>query len=197
MIFFKFNKKRKDIYNMKSNQKNKKNSNKTSKKNSNLILGVVAVIVIGIAVFTFLNSGNDKNDLAEQTKSTAISATDENGNMVINVADVTETANFYAYDKLNTYMEVLAVKASDGTVRTAFNTCQVCYSSGRGYYIQEGDVLVCQNCGNRFKMDEVEVARGGCNPVPIFKEMKEVTDTTITIPKELFAEAEGIFANWK
>ncbi|MPM88241.1 hypothetical protein SDC9_135342 [bioreactor metagenome] len=46
-------------------------------------------------------------------------------------------------------------------------------------------------------MDEVEVARGGCNPVPIFKEMKEVTDTTITIPKELFAEAEGIFANWK
>jgi len=94
-------------------------------------------------------------------------------------------------------MEILAVKASDGTVRTAFNTCQVCYSSGRGYYIQEGDVLVCQNCGNRFKMDEVEVARGGCNPVPIFKEMKEVTDTTITIPKELFAEAEGIFANWK
>ncbi|MGB4440041.1 MAG: DUF2318 domain-containing protein [Sedimentibacter sp.] len=182
---------------MKSNQKNKKNSNKTSKKNSNVILGVVAVIVIGIAAFTFLNSGNDKKDLAEQTKSTAISATDENANMVINVADVTETANFYAYDELDTYMEVLAVKASDGTVRTAFNTCQVCYSSGRGYYIQEGDVLVCQNCGNRFKMDEVEVARGGCNPVPIFKEMKEVTDTTITIPKELFAEAEGIFANWK
>lgn len=181
---------------MKNNQKNKKGT-KASKKNNNLILGVVAVIVIGIAAFTFLNSGNDKIDLTEQTKSTAISATDENDNMVINVADVTETANFYAYDKLGTYMEVLAVKAPDGTVRTAFNTCQVCYSSGRGYYIQEGNVLVCQNCGNRFKMDEVEVARGGCNPVPIFKEMKEVTDTTITIPKELFAEAEGIFANWK
>jgi len=181
---------------MKENQRNK-NGNKTSKKNNNLILGILAVIVIGIAAFTFLNSGKDEESLAEQPKSTAISATDENGNMVINVADVTETANFYAYDKLDTYMEVLAVKASDGTVRTAFNTCQVCYSSGRGYYIQEGDVLVCQNCGNRFKMDEVEVARGGCNPVPIFKEMKEVTDTTITIPKELFAEAEGIFANWK
>jgi len=27
--------------------------------------------------------------------------------------------------------------------------------------------------------------------------MKEVTDTTITIPKDLFAEAEVIFANWR
>nr|WP_312578972.1 DUF2318 domain-containing protein [Sedimentibacter sp.] len=180
---------------MKSNQKNKKNN--TSKKSNNLILGVVAVIVIGIAAFSFLNSGNDKESLAEQPKPTAVSATDENGDMVIQIADVTETAKFYGYDGLDTYMEVLAVKASDGTVRTAFNTCQVCYSSGRGYYIQEGDVLVCQNCGNRFKMDEVEIARGGCNPVPIFNEMKEVTDTTITIPKELFTEAEGIFADWK
>jgi len=65
---------------MKNNQKNQKNSNKTSKKNSNVILGVVAVIVIGIAAFTFLNSGNDEESLAEQPKQTAISATDENGN---------------------------------------------------------------------------------------------------------------------
>lgn len=29
-------------------------------------------------------------------------------------------------------------------IRTAFNTCQVCYSSGKGYYVQSGNVLVCQ-----------------------------------------------------
>ncbi|MGD9568966.1 MAG: Fe-S-containing protein [Sedimentibacter sp.] len=175
----------------------KKGKGKSSKKNSNVILGVVAVIVIGIAAFTFLNSKNEDENLTEQPKPTATSVTDEKGDMVIPKADVTDTATFYAYDELDTYMEILAVKASDGTVRTAFNTCQVCYSSGRGYYVQEGDVLVCQNCGNRFKMDEVEVARGGCNPVPIFKEMKTETDSTITIPKDLLVEAEGIFANWK
>lgn len=174
---------------MKGKQKNK--------KSNNVILGAVAAIVIGIAVFTLFNSRNDKKDLANEQKPAAISATDENGDIVIQVADVTETATFYGYDELDTYMELLAVKASDGTVRTAFNTCQVCYSSGKGYYIQDGDVLVCQNCGNRFRMDDVEVAKGGCNPVPIFKEMKEVTDTAITIPKDLFVEAEGIFANWK
>ncbi|HBC31725.1 MAG TPA: DUF2318 domain-containing protein [Clostridiales bacterium] len=179
---------------MKNNQKNK---GKASKKNSNVILKITTIIIISIAAFTFFNSKNDETSLAEQSKPSAISVTDENGDMVIPKADITETAKFYEYDELETYMEVLAVKASDGTIRTAFNTCQVCYASGRGYYVQEDDVLICQNCGNRFKMDDVEVARGGCNPVPVFEEWKTETDSTITIPKDLFAEAEGIFANWK
>jgi uncharacterized membrane protein len=174
----------------------KANKTKKVKKNNNLVLGVVAVIIIGIAAFTFLNSGKD-DEIAKNSKPTAISATDENGDMVIQTSDITEIASFYGYDELDTYIEVLAVKASDGTIRTAFNTCQVCYASGRGYYIQQGDYLICQNCGNRFKMDDVEVTRGGCNPVPILDDMKEVTDTTITIPKDLFAEAEVIFANWR
>lgn len=179
---------------MKNNQKNK---GKASKKNSNVILKITTIIIISIAAFTFFNSKNDETSLAEQSKPSAISVTDENGDMVIPKVDITETAKFYEYDELETYMEVLAVKASDGTIRTAFNTCQVCYASGRGYYVQEDDVLICQNCGNRFKMDNVEVARGGCNPVPVFEEWKTETDSTITIPKDLFAEAEGIFANWK
>jgi uncharacterized membrane protein len=91
-----------------------------------------------------------------------------------------------------TKLEVIAVKAPDNTIRTAFNTCQVCFDSGRGYYVQEGNVHVCQNCGNRFRMSDVEVTRGGCNPVPITAEDKTVTDTTITIPR-----AKVIFENWK
>ena len=91
---------------MKANQKNKKGS----KKNNNLVLGVVAVIVIGIAAFTFLNF-KDNEGLAELQKPTAISAIDENGDMVILASDITETASFYGYDELDTYIEVLAVKA--------------------------------------------------------------------------------------
>lgn len=176
---------------------NNKNKGKGSAgKNSNLLLGIVAVIVIGVAALTFFNR-NKAGNTADGSKASVVAATDENGNLVIPVSEITETATFYSYDELDTYMEVLAVKASDGTIRTAFNTCQVCYASGRGYYIQDGDVLVCQNCKNRFKMDDIQVAKGGCNPVPIFDEWKEETDTTITIPKDLFVEAEGIFKSWK
>jgi uncharacterized membrane protein len=118
-------------------------------------------------------------------------------NLVIPVGDITETATFYPIKVDGTAMEVLAVKAPDGTVRTAFNTCEVCYDSGRGYYKQEGNVLVCQNCGNRFKTSQVEVQSRGCNPWPIFQENKTVTDESITISYDFLSASTKVFENWK
>jgi uncharacterized membrane protein len=94
-------------------------------------------------------------------------------------------------------MEVFAVKAHDGTIRTAFNTCQVCYDSGRGYYKQQGGFLVCQNCGNRFRTGDIEVVHGGCNPVPITAQYKTVDEKGVTIPRYLLIRAKPIFAHWK
>jgi uncharacterized membrane protein len=124
-------------------------------------------------------------------------ATTVDSDLVISVNAVSETANFYPVEIAGTKLEVIAVKAPDGTIRTAFNTCQVCYDSGRGYYEQDGDVLVCQNCGNRYGMDQVETEAGGCNPVPIFPDNKTVDDESITISKDFLTEASVIFANWK
>ncbi len=117
--------------------------------------------------------------------------------LVIKKADVTAKVRFYPYKLGATTMEVLALRAPDGTVRTAFNTCQVCYSSGRGYYVQDGDVLVCQNCGNRFKAAQVELIKGGCNPVPITRDLKTETADVITIPGSLMQQAAFLFSNWK
>jgi uncharacterized membrane protein len=117
--------------------------------------------------------------------------------LVIQISEVTENAVFYPVDIEGTRLEVLAVKAPDGTIRTAFNTCQVCYGSGRGFYKQQGTVLVCQNCGNRYRMSQVEIRSGGCNPVPIFPQNKTVTATTITVSKEFLKEAKQIFARWR
>ena len=117
--------------------------------------------------------------------------------LVIQVADITENALFYPVDIEGMRMEVLAVKAPDGTIRTACNTCQVCYNSGKGYFVQEGTVLICQNCGRRFRMGQVERQAGGCNPVPIFVANKTVTETTITISRDYLRQARGIFASWR
>lgn len=116
---------------------------------------------------------------------------------MIPTSEISGTAGFYPVTVDGEEMEVLAAKASDGTIRTAFNTCQVCYDSGRGYYQQEGDVLVCQNCGNRFGMDQVEIESGGCNPWPIFDGDKTVTEDAITISYDFLHESKQIFANWK
>jgi len=120
-----------------------------------------------------------------------------NGDLQIKKKEITPTAKFYQYKVDGVLVEILALRAPDGTVRTALNTCQVCYNSGRGYYIQQGDVLVCQNCRNRFKASQVEIIKGGCNPVPITAQPKTETADTITIGKWLFAEARPLFLNWK
>ena len=149
------------------------------------VSAAVCAVAVIIAVFVVVKqlTGND--------------AGIQSGDLVIPKSEVSETARFYPYQAGKTRMEVLAVKASDGTIRTAFNTCQVCFDSGRGYYKQEGDELVCQNCGNRFLLDHVERVRGGCNPVPILKENKTEDHEKIVIPQVFLEANRGLFENWR
>ena len=121
----------------------------------------------------------------------------KDSDLVIQINQISDTATYYPVEINGTNLEVLAVKAPDGTIRTAFNTCQVCFNSGRGYYSQQGNYLICQNCGNRFGLSEVEVTRGGCNPVPITSEEKIVNKSTITISKDYLETMSVIFQNWK
>ena len=103
------------------------------------------------------------------------------GYLAIPIADLSQTASFYKADIDGTEIELVALKDSKGNLRTAFNACQVCYSSGKGYYVQDGNYLVCQNCGNSFTIDQVGIASGGCNPWPILDSDRTVTDHEIQI----------------
>lgn len=117
--------------------------------------------------------------------------------IVIRKKDISYKAKFYPYVVNGKNMEIFAVKASDGTIRTALNTCQVCYSSGRGYYKQENAVFVCQNCGNQFRLDQIEKVKGGCNPIPILGADKTDLGDSIGISKQYLASVAPYFANWK
>jgi uncharacterized membrane protein len=151
----------------------------------------VTIVAVVVAAAAFAIKGGIGGNAGGGT------AVVKDADLVIPVSEISETARFYPVEANGTMLEVVAVKASDGTIRTAFNTCQVCYDSGKGYYEQDGDVLVCQNCGNRFRSDQVEVLSGGCNPIPIFPENKTVTDETVTISNAFLNEAAALFENWK
>ncbi len=58
------------------------------------------------------------------------------------------------------------LKSSDGIIRAAFDACDVCWPAGKGYY-QDGDYMVCRNCGRRFASVLVNEVKGGCNPAPL------------------------------
>ena len=161
-------------------------------KKTNLPLILVAAVLVcgaaGTALFKSGGSGTNALDAPE------IAAGEF---LTIQTSEIDGAAAFFPVEIDGTAMEVLAVWASDGSVRTAFNTCQSCFTSGRGYYVQEGDDLVCQNCGFHFTPDQVEIQSGGCNPWPIFDGDKTVTEDTIQISYEFLRESSAIFANWK
>ncbi len=160
---------------------------KTGITNGNVIIGIAAIVVV-VAALLIIN-GNKGNNAG---------SVPEGSDVVITKSDITETVTFIPTKVGKTNMEIMAVKASDGTIRTAFNTCQVCNGSPRAYYKQDGDMVICQNCGNQFSMDMIEEQRGGCNPVPIMEDEKIDGSDTITIPKDVIAQNKGLFTeNWK
>lgn len=63
-------------------------------------------------------------------------------------------------------VKFFVVKSADGVIRAAVDACDVCYRSGKGY-VQEGDVMVCTNCGQKFSTNRINVVKGGCNPAPL------------------------------
>lgn len=153
---------------------------------------IIAAFMTTAILFTaFAGCGKEKAAETSTTAQTSENTTNE-------VTKITSgNALSIPVDVDGIEMEVIAVKDSTGTIRTAFNTCQICYDSGKGYYKQEGDKLVCQNCGNSFTMDQVGEISRGCDPWPILDENKTVTDEEIEISYDFLKASADIFANWK
>ena len=89
----------------------------------------------------------------------------ENGEISIDTDTLTSMPMYVNYDSNGTNIQLIAVKASDGTPRLSLNTCQVCNPSPRAYFKEQNGRLVCQNCGNVFTMDSVGETSGGCYPM--------------------------------
>ena len=84
----------------------------------------------------------------------------------ISLSEITDNARWYEYDFERKEIRFFAVRAGDGSVKTAFDACDVCYTSKKGYR-QEEDYMVCNNCGNRYPINGLGTENkipGGCWP---------------------------------
>ena len=197
--------------NLSGNGSNSKGKNQIHNKNKDrkpLVITVIVLVGVLLLGYNFISNGSKKtkdlstnnnasNAVVSNNSSSSAAVLNSSDGIKISKKDITATAKFYPYDASGIKMEVLAVKAKDGTIRTALNTCQVCYSSGKGYYKQEGDELVCQNCGNRFKLNMVGSTNSGCNPVPVLDKNKTDDGTNIIISKDFLDKNKALFAKWK
>ncbi len=98
-------------------------------------------------------------------------------------------AHHYAYMQGDQPIEFFVLQSQDGVIRAAFNACDVCYRAKRGY-LQDGDSMVCQNCGRVFPSAKINVVQGGCNPAPL---RRAVGDSTVVIAVEDLVEGARLF----
>jgi uncharacterized membrane protein len=83
-----------------------------------------------------------------------------------------------------------ALKSRDGAYRAALDACDVCFKSNRGYR-QEGDLMVCNNCGQTFPSNRIGEIKGGCNPHPL---ARKVEGQYLVIGKAGIAAGKAYFA---
>jgi len=128
-----------------------------------LIVAIVcSVLLVGGGIYY---AGYDRSETAP----VAASFTSEN-----NASLVSLPATLFEDGKARHFQHVageftvkyFVLKSSDGIIRAAFDACDVCWPAGKGYY-QDGDYMVCRNCGRRFASVLVNEVKGGCNPAPL------------------------------
>ncbi|MGN1371680.1 MAG: Fe-S-containing protein [Candidatus Coprovivens sp.] len=132
---------------------------------------------------------------AKEEKNKYINATllDDN-RIAFKTEDITSKTTFINYEVDNITIQLIAVKASDNTIRVSLNTCQSCSPAPLAYFKEEGEYLVCQNCGTKFHKDDIGKTAYGCNPIPI--EEIEQTSEEIIITKDKIEKYKSNFENW-
>ncbi|MBW6461611.1 MAG: DUF2318 domain-containing protein [DPANN group archaeon] len=121
-------------------------------------------IIIGILLAVALLSGIflTKGDTQKITGQATIS----DDQIKISLSDISETAKWYTYEYKGTTIKYFIVKAEDGTIKTAFDACDVCFGAKKGYR-QEGTDMICNNCGNAYNIIDLGTKNkkgGGCWP---------------------------------
>lgn len=123
------------------------------------MFAVTAVAVAALIAYVYVSKGGSGLTSGVQEVEAA------SGVVKIPVAQVNDgKAHFYSYKSSSgKTLKFFVLKSSDGVIRAAFDACDVCFPEKKGYR-QEGDYMVCNNCGQRFPSVSVNVITGGCNP---------------------------------
>ena len=136
-----------------------------TKSKTTPVLIVILLALVGAVAFVVLRSSGDKPAATAVTSSGETSSAKPATDIRIPLADLSSTAKFFNYTLSDSRpVRFFAVKSSDGVYRAALDACDMCYHAKKGYH-QEGDDMVCNNCGLHFHSSQINEVHGGCNPV--------------------------------
>ena len=138
------------------------------KRPLSLMVALSCVVLLVLAALIYVKkSGNDSSRFTSGKEASYPVQLFEDG----------KARYFQMKDPGGIVIRYFVLKSSDGIIRAAFDACDVCWPEGKGYH-QDGDYMVCGNCGRRFASVQVNEVRGGCNPAPL---KREVVDGRLVI----------------
>lgn len=133
-----------------------------------VIFGVAAILAATAALALMLFPGTPADP--QTTAGNAAATTVPQGQAIAHAADLFDDgrARHFHYTDAgsDTTITYFVLKSSDGVIRAAFDACDVCWPAGKGY-VQDGDEMICRNCGRRFASLRINEVQGGCNPAPL------------------------------
>lgn len=160
------------------------------------------IIVFSLFIITGCQPNKKNNDekvpvnLKKITGKVRKASLNDDGYIVINKSEVTQKVSYYNYIYEDVQIGLLTVKDSSGNVRIVINTCQSCGGAPYAYFVQVGNKIQCQNCGNMFSIDDLgNLEEDGCNPITI----EDLTDEgdIIKIGIKQLEDLKDKFKDWK
>jgi uncharacterized membrane protein len=138
---------------------------KISGKGMAIMAAVVLLMGVGSLAYSGVLSGLFKKSPAESANAAGVVETADTVRIPLKALDSGKVL-FLSLESEGRQMHYFALKSLDGAYRAALDACDVCYRTNRGYR-QEGDQMVCNNCGQKFACDKIGEVKGGCNPHPL------------------------------
>jgi uncharacterized membrane protein len=140
----------------------------TKRRMQIIVLATCALLIAGGIIFYNSQTGDKSGPVTAQY------STADTSSQVILPAALFEDGKARHFEHMDGKFTVryFVLKSSDGVIRAAFDACDVCWPAGKGYY-QEGDYMVCRNCGRKFASVLVNEVKGGCNPAPLNRKFKD------------------------
>ena len=119
------------------------------------LLYIAIVIMLG-AEFVYAQAMN--------APSPAAALTAQDGEVRIPESQLADaTLHFYSADVGNRTVRFMVVHEANGQYVTALDACEICGAKG---YKQEGQNVICRNCGAVIYIPSIG-QKGGCNPIPV------------------------------
>jgi uncharacterized membrane protein len=162
--------------------------NQTQPRAKWLPLAAAALLVAVAAGGYFVFNSRATSSAAAPTASQPAAAPD--GQVAYPVAMFADgQARYFSFQDGNLTIRYFVIKSADGVIRAAFDACDVCWPAGKGYY-QDGDDMVCRNCGRRFASNLVNEVQGGCNPAPL---TRRIENDLLVIHPDAIRQGAGYF----